>query len=135
MARVRDYKAEYDRRIARAIAQGKTRQAARGHKPQEHILRREREIEEFRLTSAQIKSIRQWGRRYNNIERDIDDVIDFARTNGYKAFTQYRETWNAARRLYKKQMKNGTYMSKGIPYLQMLTEQAGVEEMPWLYYH
>jgi hypothetical protein len=41
----RDYKAEYARRIAKGTAAGKTRQQARGHKPREHIIRRQREIE------------------------------------------------------------------------------------------
>lgn len=37
--RKRDYKAEYARRIAKAMAAGKTRQQARGHKPKEHVVR------------------------------------------------------------------------------------------------
>jgi hypothetical protein len=45
MARYRNYKAEYERRIAKGIVAGKTRQQARGHKAHEHIIRRQREIE------------------------------------------------------------------------------------------
>jgi hypothetical protein len=36
----RDYKAEYARRIARKMAAGASRQAARGHKPREHVARK-----------------------------------------------------------------------------------------------
>lgn len=40
--RRRDYKAEYQRRLARGAAQGKTRQQARGHVVKEHVERARR---------------------------------------------------------------------------------------------
>lgn len=43
--RERNYKEEYKRRIAKALSEGRTRQQGRGHKPREHIIRRQREIE------------------------------------------------------------------------------------------
>jgi len=135
MAKERDYRAEYQRRIAKAMERGKTRQQARGHKPGEHIIRKEREIKELGLTRAQIKSIRQWGYKYKNSDRNIDDVIDRAREQGYESCQQYRKIWNAARRKYLKELEDGTYINGEMPYLLALTTWAEVENYKWLYYH
>jgi hypothetical protein len=139
----RDYKAEYARRIANAVKKGKTRQAARGHKVHEHIERREREKEQNEgLTNDQIRSIRDWYKRFNpnakKSEPDVEDVIDFARQEGYDKFGEYRKTWGAARRVYLREQSNGKYSSRGEGYLQMLADMAGVMSVgsiEWLYYH
>lgn len=136
VARKRDYAKEYARRIAAAEAKGKTRQQARGHKEQEHVHRREREREELGgLSAYEISAIRDWAGRYGNKDRDVDEVVEHARENGYDAFKRYRDTWNAARRTYLRESKAGTYSSRGLQYLEMLTGNAGVDEMAWLYYH
>lgn len=132
----RDYKAEYRKRIERGLAKGKTRQQSRGHVVKEHIERAKRERETFGLTAAQISRIRSWCDRYNNDEkRDPESVIDEARERGYEWFQNYRDTWNAARRQYLREMKAGTYASRGMSYLEMLTELAKAPEVSWLYYH
>ena len=55
----RDYKAEYARRIARGLAQGKTRQQARGHVVKEHIVRRQRSIVRYGVTPYQRRRQKQ----------------------------------------------------------------------------
>ena len=139
----RDFKAEYARRIARALEKGKTRQQARGHKAHEHIERREREKSQNEgLTNDQVRSIRKWYSRFNPNQRkpepDIEDVIDFAREQGYPQFGEYRKVWDAARRTYLREQSKGTYSSRGLSYLEMLTDMAGVRshgDIEWLYYH
>jgi hypothetical protein len=140
----RDFKAEYARRIASAQARGKTRQAARGHKHQEHIARREREIEQNEgVSNSQVRSIRNFYSRWlGHSKKDIPDqeqMIDFAREVGYPQFVEYRKTWDAARRVYLRELSKGTYSSRGLDYLEMLTDQAGVrgqdDDIKWLYYH
>lgn len=142
MARRRDFKAEYARRIARATAQGKTRQQARGHKAHEHVERRERERREFGLSGSEVRSISAWYKRFNphgyKEIPSLDDVIDFARTKGYERFKLYRETWEIARRTYLREIRNGSYATRGEGYLNILADMAEVMppgEPAWLYYH
>lgn len=140
MARKRDYAAEYAKRIARGLAKGRTRQQSRGHVEKEHVVRAEREREEQGISGQELNSVRNWysksfNPRGHDEKPDIDDVIEFARSNGYEAFKQYRDTWNAARRTYIRELKDGTYASRGEPYLNMLNDTAGTPDVPWLYYH
>lgn len=136
---VRDYKAEYERRIARAIEKGKTRQQARGHRPQEHIIRREREIEAFGLSTSNMRSITTWINRRNaeihDASLDPEDVIDQAREHGYEWFTSYRDRWNALRRNYKREQRNGTWASRGLAFLEGIAAEVAVDDISWLYYH
>jgi len=131
----RDYKAEYAARIARAVARGKTRQQARGHRPHEHIHRAEHEREEFGLSNSEVRSIRAFCARFSNEGRDVEDVIEAARENGYAWFVNYRNVWTAARRTYLREVAAGTYASRGLGYLEYLTAQAEAEDIAWLYYH
>lgn len=135
MARSRDFKAEYAKRIARATAAGKTRQQARGHRPGEASERREREREEFGLSGSEVRSIRAWCERFPNEGRDVEDVIEQARESGYAWFTNYRNVWNSARRTYLAENRAGTYASRGLGYLEMLAGMAEVEDIAWVYYH
>lgn len=134
----RDFKKEYERRIKNATAKGRTRQQARGHKEAEHIERREREIEERGITGAQEHTIENWySRTYNPGgslgRKDLEDVLELAKGEGYDAFKEWRATWEAARRTYQREgsRKDGT----GPAYLLDLTLAAGMDDISWLYYH
>ena len=95
------------------------------------------------MSNAEDASVRNWyNKRFNPIGfKEIpteEDVIDFARAQGIAAFRAYQATWNAARSTYLKELKTGMYASRGIGYLNMLTEQARVRpegDEQWLYYH
>lgn len=131
----RELAPEYKRRVKRAIEKGKTLQQARGHRPGEARERRERETAEHGLSSAQMRSIENWANRYKNEDRDVEEIIDFAKSEGYAWFVQYRETWNAARKQYLKELASGKYASRGLGYLQMLADEASAPQISWLYYH
>jgi hypothetical protein len=135
LAKARDYKAEYAKRLARGQAKGQTRQQARGHVEHEHVQRREREIEEFGLSSQQVRSIRDWCARYDNKDRDAEDVIEQARDLGYGWFQNYRNVWNEARRNYLRQQRTGEWISGGEGFLFYLQNLADAPEPSWLYYH
>lgn len=69
----------YRRRIERAEAKGQSRQAARGHKPREHVERKRREerraADTGALTSAQKQTIKRYlvaQARKSNEMQDID---------------------------------------------------------------
>jgi hypothetical protein len=143
----RNFKAEYARRIANALKKGKTRQAARGHKSHEHIERWEREKEQNGgLTNDQIRSIHRWHERFGEPRRtlekgmpNVEDVIDFARENGYNRFSLYRKIWDAQRRVYVREKATGKYESLGESHLQLLADMAEISSrgdgIKWLYYH
>jgi hypothetical protein len=156
-AKPRDFKAEYGRRIARALEKGKTRQAARGHKPQEHIARREREKAENGVTGSQLKTIRAFLKRFNSPDyKDMPteaDLVEFVQERDWEAFKLYVKTWDAVRRKYLKAEKSGTlvavhgkrrngsqklYYSLGEHSLDYYVSKSEVEPQgveQWLYYH
>lgn len=135
----------YARRIARGFLTGKTRQQARGKKPQEHIIRKEREAAKLGgLTKAQQEIISNWYDRVFNPKgyREIptkSDLIVWTKKNGYDAFKLYREVWEPVHREYKHEEKEGIYVSRGYPFLEILWGNSGVaatgEPIDWLYYH
>ena len=139
MARARDYKAEYARRLAKGQASGKSRQQARGHKAHEHIERKEKEREKYGgLTIDQIKSVYKWGesrerRQRTNIGLNPDELVIWAQQTGFENYTNFRRAWEHQRKAYERNPR-----PKGAVQLADLwddvedTEDLGVE---WLYYH
>lgn len=145
MAKKRDFKGEYKRRLKSAEAKGKTRQQARGHQEAEHIVRAEKEIENEGWTKAQEKVVRAWYDRFYN-EHDYpedarvpyEDVETFVKENGYQAYKVWRATWDAVRRNYLRELADGSYTSRGMGFLTELDENAGspgAGDLTWLYYH
>lgn len=135
---------QYAKRVARAETLGKTRQQARGHKPKEHVERKEREKEQTGgLTYEQIRSIQKWiNERFNpHGYREVpteEELIEFGQERGYDAVTQYRRTWDKTRNKYLREKTNDTYENRGYGYLVHLATISGIRpqgEERWLYYH
>lgn len=57
--RQRNYKAEYERRLAKGAASGKSRQLARGHKVKEHVERKRRAIVKYGVSPSQLTRLRK----------------------------------------------------------------------------
>lgn len=142
--KARGLSASYTERVIRGIKKGKTVQQSRGHRPGEAKQRAAYQREQNEgLSNAEDLSVRNWyEKRFNprdakEIPSD-EDVLDFARSRGMDVFRQYQKTWNAARAAYARELKAGTWASRGIGYLDYLTEQARVRpegDREWLYYH
>ena len=143
----RGYSPAYEKRLINAIRKARkagkkpTRQAARGHKPKEHIVRKEREKERLGgLTGEQIRIIRRWhAQAFNpNDYREVpteEQLVEWSRENGYQRFKQYRAIWDAKRRQYVKELRAGEWESLGMGELYRLTDLAAVDDYRWLYYH
>lgn len=96
--------AAYRKRIERARAKGKSTQGARGHKPKEHVSRRQRELQEAalsgRVTTSQRSIIRKFVKEaaYKS-GQDPDEVWDdyqqFFFDKGWSWFTNLRERQRA----------------------------------------
>lgn len=142
--KARGLSASYEARLIRGVRQGKTQQQARGHKPGEARQRAEYQREQNEgLSNSEDASVRNWyNKRFNPFEHgekpDEEAVVEFARDRGVAAFRVYQKQWNAARSNYTKELKSGTWASRGIGELERLTELARVRpqgDRPWLYYH
>lgn len=131
--------ATYRKRIEKALLQGKTLQQARGHKPQEHIERKQKEIARLGLTAKQLRDVTEWSEKRQGIIKDHDfstqEVIDITIANGFAWFLNYRKIWNAARNTYMSELRKGTYASRGLGYLTELTDRSNAPDVSWLYYH
>lgn len=139
--KAKNYSPAYEKRLIRGARKGLSRQRARGKKSKEHVIRKEREkIRLGGLTGEQIKIIIRWHKEkfnphgYREVPQE-EELVDWSRTNGYDRFKVYRATWDAARRVYKREQADGTYESRGMGYLYQLTGLAKAETYEWLYYH
>ena len=133
----------YAKRIANAVAKGKTRQEARGHRAPpgrtEHAARAEREREKLGISREEIARVRAWGNRRSrevgDHEFDVEGVVEAAQANGYEWFRTYRDTWTEARRTYMREQRSGEYASRGIGHLEWLASIPPVDDISWMYYH
>lgn len=147
----RGYTPAYEARLIRAVRkarkQGKkpTRQAARGHKVKEHVIRKEREIATRKISSSQIDAVKSFLKRFNApAYRGVpseEDLVDYIRQFGYDAFISYRKRWDAVRQEYLKAQRRKELNSRGsLGYsLEQLASEAGLRippaEVQWMYYH
>lgn len=94
----------YRRRIAKGIAEGKTRQEARGHKPREHVARRARELAAGQ-TTYQRSALRKFAAKQaaRSDDREFDEVLEelqgLVRRRGWQGFVDLRENVNAMHKL------------------------------------
>ena len=145
--KAKGYSKAYEERLIRGIRKARragkkpTRQSARGHKPKEHVIRKEREkIRNAGLTTDQIRQIIRWyNDKFNPMGyREVPseaDLIDWTRENGYPAFSTYRKTWDQKRRAYQRERADETYESLGMGELYRLQGIARVDDYRWMYYH
>lgn len=152
--KAKHYSPAYEKRLIRAARKGKTRQAARGHKPKEHIERKEREILARGITRDQERTIRNFYAKKLDPEThpfkwvsngdvsaaikeapSVSEILEFAIVEGYGAFKNYQNVWYAANRTYKREQADGSYQSRGFGYLLTLNGMAKAPDQLWLYYH
>lgn len=155
--KAKGYSPSYEARLIRAVRKARkagkkpARQAARGHKKQEHIERAQKEKAKRGFTSSQREAIASFLNRFNSpaykAVPDYDTLVDFVKTNGYPAFVQYRKVWDAVRKKYLAAEKAGTLIPRrgngGRLYyilgerdgIESYVTEAGAPEAEWLYYH
>lgn len=148
------YSLSYEKRLLRAVESGKapSLQAARGHKPGEARQRQEKErAAQGGLTSREIAAIKNFHSRFDphGIKSvSANAMIEFSQKAGYKVFQQYRVKWDAMRKAYVRQQRDGTYVSMGESYLSdddidysrddMDADFEDIDyhiPMEWFYYH
>ena len=134
----------YRRRVERAEAAGKSRQAARGHKAKEHVARKDRELKQRDAlgvpTTAERASIRKFARE--QAKRTGDDptdlgrrMIEYATSRGIDRFKIEMTRQRGAAADYRRSMKRGTYASIGMSFLEDMVDDGGFPEPAWYFYH
>lgn len=155
----------YEKRIARFLAAhpGATRQQARGHKPREHIERRERELAAG-ITTYQRSMVRRWALEQAERNPRISDPEEMVRRlqrwtthHGYERFRQVRAFQQGLKQTKRQRLRKrirvegkvirieaGPADSSGPTIAKMADrfEQADLPELPdddegwhWFYYH
>ena len=129
--------AAYRRRIERAEARGVSRQAARGHKPREHVARAAWErAEGGGLTRRERQSIRDFydAGGFSKRRVGVDDLYQLAETQGYGAFSAYRRGF---RRAVRERAKRGHSSKENQGYIAMLEAVEEPYEYPTeiFFYH
>jgi hypothetical protein len=134
----------YRRRVERAEAAGKSRQAARGHKSREHVARKERELKQREYLGLPTTSERAVIRKFahQQAKRTGDDptalgdrMIEYATTRGVDRFKTEMARQRGAAADYRRAMKRGTYASIGMSFLEDMAEDGGFPEPRWYFYH
>ena len=130
------WSAAYRRRIERAEALGKSRQQARGHRAQEHVIRRERErqreIATGELTTAEKQRIKRFADRQ---KLDYDELKDWAESHGFAKMDHLIKLQAEMHRQYKSASRRGTYSSLGRGFLDKYASDLDIDDISWLYYH
>ena len=123
----------YQRRLLRALRAGKSVQEARGHRPREHVGRRERELREKGITSSQQQAMKRYVQeRY----QDWDEWQEFFEGKGWTWFVRLRDL---RRQLHRTWLKGGqTRIFSGLAdfeaWLKDRMQDREVE--PWMaFYH
>jgi hypothetical protein len=114
-----EWTAAYRRRVERAEAAGKTRQAARGHVVREHA--RRKEVEQARVasgaaktTSSQRQAIRRFARQQaakatgGDPETITRSLVRFVDKRGYSAFLAVRQERNRLHRAWLRAQRGGS---------------------------
>lgn len=112
---------QYARRVARAMAKGKTKQAARGHKPKEHIERIAKERKRHGgLSQSDLKQVRSFLREFRKGAGNEKKggpteaaLVEYIQDNGIKAFHWYRAKWRGLRAEYKAAQKSHSLTKTG----------------------
>lgn len=145
------YSPSYEKRLIRAVERGGagSLQQARGHKPGEARQRAERERKtQGGLTNREIQAIQNFHKRYDPRGQKpvtANAMVEFTQRAGYKVFQQYRAKWEALRKQYVRQLRDGTYSPMGTDYLSAAGDDIDYDQdfedidahIPdeWFFYH
>lgn len=139
----------YRRRIENAMAKGKSRQQARGHKTKEHVERKEKEISRYGLSSSEKGNITKFFNRLERTQKKGDEPLDkdrymnFWRGN-YPNFLKYKQKILAMHKEWLKMNPDTRYDVRGP--LNLVAAARDFEDVPdvtsfkdvdlrWFYYH
>jgi hypothetical protein len=124
-----EWSAGYRQRIERGEARGLTRQQARGHfvAGGEHKTRVQREIKRQGLSNDQLRIVRKYGeqRAARDKALNAEDIVSFAKRNGYGAFKRIKDERSSLVRSYRKTSKSGRKIAP-IPKADFASSHSGL---------